>query len=93
MRTCLIVNFTVLADQRVKIKESEKRDEYLDLARELKNMGHKSDGDANCNWCTWNNRQRIDKETRRLRNQRTSGDHPDNSIFKIGQNTEMSPGN
>ena len=37
-RTCRIVNFTVLADHRVKIKESEKRDKYLDLARKLKKL-------------------------------------------------------
>ena len=35
--TCWIVDFAVSADHRVKIKESEKRDKYLDLARELKN--------------------------------------------------------
>ena len=27
-----------MADQRVKLKESEKRDKYLDLARELKKL-------------------------------------------------------
>ena len=32
------MNFVVLADCRVKLKESEKRDKYLDLARELKNL-------------------------------------------------------
>ena len=32
------MNFTVLADHRVKLKESEKRDKYLDLARELKKL-------------------------------------------------------
>ena len=35
-RTCQIVEFAILIDYRVKIKESKKRDEYLDLARELK---------------------------------------------------------
>ena len=30
------VNFVVTADYREKLKESEKRDKYLDLARELK---------------------------------------------------------
>ena len=35
-------------------------------------MEHESDGDTNCNWCTWNNPQRIDIRTRRLRNQKTS---------------------
>ena len=36
MRTCRIVNFAVPADFRVKLKESEKKDKYPDLARELK---------------------------------------------------------
>ena len=30
-------------------------------------------------------------ETRRLVNNRTRGDHPNDSIIKIGQNTEKSP--
>ena len=38
-RTCRIVDFAVLADHRVKPKESEKRDRYKELARELKNYG------------------------------------------------------
>ena len=37
-RTCRIVNFAVPADHGVKLKESEKRDKYLDLARELKKL-------------------------------------------------------
>ena len=32
------------------------------------------------------------KRTGRLGNKRTSGDHPDDSIIKIGQNTEKIPG-
>ena len=35
-RTCKIVDFAVPADHRVKLKENEKKDKYLDLARELK---------------------------------------------------------
>ena len=31
-RTCRIVDFAVSADHRVKLKESEKKDKYLDLA-------------------------------------------------------------
>ena len=34
-RICKIVYFTVLADHRIKVKECEKKDKYLDLAREL----------------------------------------------------------
>ena len=36
--TCRIVNFTVPADHKVKLKECEKRDKYLDLSRELKKL-------------------------------------------------------
>ena len=32
------MDFAVLADHRIKLKESKKRDKYLDLARELKNL-------------------------------------------------------
>ena len=48
-----MVDFTVSADHRVKLKVSEKRAKYIDLARELKKktMGHESDGNINCNWC------------------------------------------
>ena len=35
-RTWWIVVFVVPTDQRVKLKECEKRDKYIDLARELK---------------------------------------------------------
>ena len=37
-RTCRIVDFAVLADHRVKLKESEKKDKYLDLTKELKKL-------------------------------------------------------
>ena len=53
--TCKIVDFAVLADQRIKLTESEKKDKYLDLARKKeKTMEHKSDNYTNCNWCVWN---------------------------------------
>ena len=35
-RICKIVDFAVPADHRIKLNESEKKDKYLDLARELK---------------------------------------------------------
>ena len=34
-RICKIVDFAVPADHRINLKESEKKDKYLDLAREL----------------------------------------------------------
>ena len=37
-RTCKIVDFADLANHRIKQKECEKKDKYLDLARELKKL-------------------------------------------------------
>ena len=37
-RICRIVNFAVPADNRVKLNKSEKKDKYLDLAREQKKL-------------------------------------------------------
>ena len=56
--TSRIVDFAVPVDHRVKIKESEKRDMYLDLTKELKTMEHEDDGDTSCGWCTRNNPQK-----------------------------------
>ena len=54
-------------------------------------MEHESDGDTNCNWCTWYSHQRFGTDIGELGN-KMSGDHPNYSIVKIGQNTEKSPG-
>ena len=44
------MDFAVPIDNRVRLKESEKRDKYLDLAREVKkNIEHESDGHTDCN--------------------------------------------
>ena len=37
-RICKIVDFAVAADHRINLKESEKKDKYLDLVRELKKL-------------------------------------------------------
>ena len=37
-RTCKIVDFAVPADHRIKLKECEKKDKYVDLAWELKKL-------------------------------------------------------
>ena len=37
-RTCKIVDFVVQADLTIKLKESEKKDKYLHLARELRKI-------------------------------------------------------
>ena len=62
------------------------------IKSELKKMEHEGNGDANFNWRTWSSPQSISKETGRLGNKRINENHPDYSIFKIGQNTKKSPG-
>ena len=37
-KICKIVDFAVPADHRIKLKEREKRDKYLDIAKELKKL-------------------------------------------------------
>ena len=38
MKICKIVDLSVLADHRIKLKECGKKDKYPDHARELKNL-------------------------------------------------------
>ena len=77
----------------MKIK-SDKRNKYVDLSRELKKKQTNYEGDSNTNrgWCTCDNPQRIGKGTGRLGNKSISKDYPDNSVIKIGQNTEKTLG-
>ena len=83
------MNLAVPANNRVKVKESKNRYKYLDLARELKKtVVHESNGDSNCNWCSWYSQQSICSGTG---NNKTCGDYPDYSIIKIGQNTKQNP--
>ena len=76
-RTCKIVDFASPADHGVKLKESEKKDKYLDLVRELKKLWiEKGANYIHCNWCSWYSHRRIIKRTGGLENKKTSGDHP-----------------
>ena len=80
--TCNIVDFAVPADHRVKLKESEKKDKYLDLTRKLKKL--------------WNVKVTfiliiigaLDTVTKGLLkglgNNETCGDHPNYCITEIG---------
>ena len=60
-RTYRIVDFAVPADHRIKLKEIEKRDKNLNLARKLKKLWNMKVNmkDTNCNWCTRYSHQRI----------------------------------
>ena len=87
------MDFAVPADHRVKLKESKKRNKYLNLARELKKpMEHESGSDTICNWSDRDSYKRIDTGTGGLGNKRETGDHSNNSIVEIGQNSKKSPG-
>ena len=87
------MDFAVPADHRIKLKECEKKDKYLDFARELKKL--------------WNMQvtiirivigafgtvtKRIIKGTGGIEGWGMSGNHPNDSIIENGQNTEKSPG-
>ena len=57
-KICKIIDFAVPADHRIKRKECETRDKYLDLARELKKTKeHKGDNYTNCDWCFWHGKE------------------------------------
>ena len=48
------MGFTVLADNRVKLKENENKNKYQDLARESKKtVKRESNGITDCCWCPW----------------------------------------
>ena len=77
------------------MKDCEKRDKYLDLARELKKLWNmKVTIIPIVDWCFWHGNLRIIKGTSPggFGSWRPSGDHPNNSIIENGQNTEKSPG-
>ena len=78
-------NFAVPVGHRLKIKGSERKDNYWEITRELKNPAeHESDGDISCSWCTWNGTQRLGKETIGTGNQRKNRDQLEHNIIKIG---------
>ena len=83
------MDFAVPDDYRIKLKESEKKDKYLNLARELK---HESENYTICNWYSWYSHQTNNKGIGGLGNKRMSGDRPNYCISEISQNTEKSLG-
>ena len=53
-KTCKFLDFAVLSDPRLKLKESEKGDKYLKLARDLyTSIEHEGDDCTNIDWCFW----------------------------------------
>ena len=87
MKKRKVVKFVVPVNHIVKLKENEKKDKYLDLARELKKtVEHKNDGDTNCNCALSTVTKGLLKDleiSRELQNY---------WIIEIGKNTEKSAG-
>ena len=87
------MDFAIPLGHRVKFKENEKKDKYLDLARELKKtVDNEGSVYTNCYWCSWYSHRRIIKGTGGFGNKRTSGDYPNYYSIEIGQITEKNPG-
>ena len=69
------MDFAVPSDHRGKKQRKRKEKQvYLGLAREL-TAEHESNDDTNCNWCTWNDLQRVGTGTGKVGNQRMDRDH------------------
>ena len=84
------MDFAILADHIVKLKQSEKKYTYLDPLGNRKNIDDESDGDTNYNWFSWYSQQRIGTRDGRLGNKRLCKDDPEYSIVEIGQCKEGS---
>ena len=66
-----------MANDKIILKESEKKYMYLGLFMELiRTMKHKGDNNTICYWVFWYSHQRIIKGTGGLGNKRLWGDHP-----------------
>ena len=61
-RACWIVDFAVPADYWVTIKETGKKDMYLDFQSTEEVVEHVVDGDTSCTGCTQKSHQKIGKK-------------------------------
>ena len=71
-----------------KSKMAKKERSTWTLLKTTKAEEHEGYSDTNCDWCSWNSPQGLE----RVRNWETKRDYTNNSIVKIGYNTEKSPG-
>ena len=90
-RTCRIVDLAVLAEQRIELKECEKRDKYLDLARKLKKPWNMKVTIIPIVIGTLGSQQRIGTKTGGLGNKGIVGYCPNDNFVEISQNTAESP--
>ena len=85
------MDFASLIDFRVKIKESENIDKYLNLVK-YSAVKHEGLTDTSRSWCARNSLQEFGKWTGGTGNQSENRNHPNYSIADISLNTEKSPG-
>ena len=91
--TCRIVDSAVSTDHRIKLKESEKKDKYLDLARKLKKLWNmKVTFMPNAIGTLGIVNKAMDTRTGKLGNKKTCGHQPNYCIIGTSQNTQKSPG-
>ena len=86
------MDFAITVDHRAELKESKKKDKYLNFARELKKLWNMKVMIIPIVIGALGSHQRIATRTGGLGNERTGGDCPNYSIIEIGQNTEKSSG-
>ena len=86
---CKIFDFAVPADHRIKLKECEKRDKYLDLVRELKKLWNMKVTIIPIVICAFGT---VTKGLLKGLEDLVVGDHPNNNIIENSQNTEKSHG-
>ena len=86
------MDFAVLVDHKVKIKENKKRQTLKLCQRTKKVMENESDCNTTDNWYTQNGFQRLGKMVGRAGYQRMNQDNSNYSMIKIDQNTEKSSG-
>ena len=58
-RICRLFDFAAPVNHKVKMKESEKIDKYLEWKKKTQKVGkktvqHEIDSDTNNGWCPWN---------------------------------------
>ena len=82
------MDFSLLEDHWVKIKESRKIEKYLGLSRELeKAVEHEGDSNINSGWCNWNGPQMLSDEPGGTGNERKDQCHPDHFNVKRTEDT------
>ena len=93
-KTCRIEDVAVLADHRVKLKESKTKDKYLDFTRELKKISNMKVMmiPIVIGVLSTVTKKKNGTGTGGHGNKRTSGDYPNYSIVEISWNTGNNPG-